>query len=217
MRRVLGNPGGAVPRCRLTPNHADFSLKCFVKYSETQISPSISSGPTKQPEDSSIPGPVTRPPCHRSQSDPSLPSNAARWRATINGEGVRQVSRSSASPIANCPVQMHLLCCHLPPLTDPTLKSACVVYIPCPPPPCSDGCTSHPNHAEIIVTVAIACPHRRRFNFQGCERRLVLQVLRNQDRHTIDVRAPALRACPATCVSLRRPPRDCIPAFKVGQ
>ena len=33
-------------------------------------------------------------------------------------------------------------------------------------------------------------------SFQGCERPLVLQVLRIQHRHTIDAQASALRACP---------------------
>ena len=39
-----------------------FSLNCFVEFSRTQLSPSISSGPTNQPEDSSISMPVTKPP-----------------------------------------------------------------------------------------------------------------------------------------------------------
>ena len=56
---------------------------------------------------------------------------------------MRRVSRSSASLIANRPVQMHLFRCHLPPLTNPTLKPASVVCSLCPPPPRSDGCTSH--------------------------------------------------------------------------
>ena len=44
-----------------------------------QLSPSIMhSSPTKQPEDNPTAGLVTKPPCHRIQSDPSLPSTAAR-------------------------------------------------------------------------------------------------------------------------------------------
>ena len=120
-------------------NPYSLSVDCFVKFSRTQLSPSISSGPTKQPEDSSTSGPVTKPPMQFGLTLLSLPLQTW-WRATINGKGVRCVSRSSAPPIANRPVQMHLRCCHLPPRTDPTLKPASVVYIPCPPPP---RCTSH--------------------------------------------------------------------------
>ena len=39
-----------------------FGLNCFVKYSEIQLSPSIISGPTNQPEDNFVPGSVTKPP-----------------------------------------------------------------------------------------------------------------------------------------------------------
>ena len=39
-----------------------FSLNCFVEFSRTQFSPSISSGPTNQPEGNSISGLVTKPP-----------------------------------------------------------------------------------------------------------------------------------------------------------
>ena len=75
-------------------------------------------------------------------------------------------------------------------------------------------CRPTPNHAEIIVTVAVACPGRRRFKAA-----IVPRSWRSfgSEIGTIDVRAPALRACPATCASLSRPPSDRIPVFKVGR
>ena len=74
-------------------------------------------------------------------------------------------------------------------------------------------CRPTPNHAEIIVTVAVACPGCRRFKAA-----IVPRSWRSfgSEIGTIDVRAPALRACPATCASLSRPPSDRIPVFGVG-
>ena len=75
-------------------------------------------------------------------------------------------------------------------------------------------CHLTPNHTETIVTVAVTCPCHCCFkavNVPWSCRPLVLH-----DWHTIDMQAPALQACPTTCMSLRRPSRDCIPAFKVG-
>ena len=60
-RPMIGPAGGRRDRSEMF-----FSLNCFVKFSRTQLSPSISSGPTKQPEDSPTSGPVTKPPSSQS-------------------------------------------------------------------------------------------------------------------------------------------------------
>ena len=59
-------PKGSAARCVFEQDLTDFFfLNCFV-YSKTQLSPSISSGPTQQPEDSLTSGPVTKPPSSQS-------------------------------------------------------------------------------------------------------------------------------------------------------
>ena len=91
--------------------------------------------------------------------------------------------------------------------------------------PCREGCWPSRRRRTAVPSDTQSCRKKScsgrsvpsLSSFQGCERPLVLQALQNHDRHTIDARAPALQASPATCVSLRRPPTDRIPVFKVGQ
>jgi hypothetical protein len=75
-------------------------------------------------------------------------------------------------------------------------------------------CRPTPNHTERSRAVTVACLGRRRFKAA-----IVPRSCRSfrSEIGTIDVRAPALRACPATCASLSRPPSDRIPVFKVGR